>query len=64
MATKSKKRSGKKAAPGGRQAIPIYLTDGQKAQAEGDIRDHGHATFEIKEIDQTNNTVTTSTVHR
>jgi hypothetical protein len=61
MPKKPKKRPKKKAAPP--QPIPIYLTDGQKAQAEGDIDKHGNAKFQIMEIG-TPNTLTTATVHR
>jgi hypothetical protein len=64
MRNKSKKRPRKKGEP-----IPIYLTPGQKALADIDIKDKdlGAATFEIKDTGDTrltNKTVTTNTVHR
>jgi anti-sigma28 factor (negative regulator of flagellin synthesis) len=65
MATKSKKRSGKKAARQPRQQqVTITLTDDQMKLAEKEIKDNQVAIFEIKDAKCTCATVTTSTVHR
>jgi len=62
MATKSKKRSGKKAVRP-QQPITITLTGPQRSQAQDEIDENQVAIFEIKDAKCTCATVTTSTVH-
>ena len=66
MREKSKKSRRKKAArqPRQQEPITITLTKAQRDQAQKEIAENQVAIFEIKDVQCTCATVTTSTVHR